>query len=38
MANLYEKYLGMGKNAISTAEWFTVLDGYEELTDEEYEV
>ena len=34
----YEKYLGMGKNAITAAEWCTLVDAYKDLTKEEYEV
>lgn len=38
MANLYEKFLGRGKNKITQAEWNTLCKGYEKLTGEVYNV
>lgn len=38
MANLYEKYLGVGKNVITAKEWQTLIEGYEKLTGEVYNV
>lgn len=37
MANLYEKHVfGVGKSRISDAEWETLLDGYKQITGEDY--
>lgn len=36
MANLYEKYLGKGKNKITHEEWFKLLEGYRRITNTEY--
>lgn len=39
MANLYEKYrFGVGKSKISQEEWDRVLDGYKNITGEEWEL
>ena len=38
MANLYEKYLGVGKNVITAKEWQTLIEGYKTLTGEVYDV
>lgn len=38
MANLYEKHLGIGKNAITDAEYQVLLDGYRAITGEDYSV
>ncbi len=37
MANLYEKHVfGVGKSRISDDEWKTLLDGYRQITGEDY--
>ena len=37
MANLYEKhFFGVGKSRITDEEWQTLLDGYKNITGEEY--
>ena len=37
MANLYEKHVfGVGKSRITDEEWETLLDGYRQITGEEY--
>ena len=37
MANLYEKHVfGIGKSRITNEEWQTLLDGYKQITGEEY--
>lgn len=37
MANLYEKhYFGVGKSRITDEEWQTLLDGYKNITGEDY--
>ena len=37
MANLYEKhFFGVGKSRISDEEWQTLLDGYKNITGEDY--
>ena len=36
MANLYEKYLGTGKNKITHEEWVKLLEGYRRITNTEY--
>ena len=37
MANLYEKHIfGIGKSRITDEEWQRLLDGYKEITGEEY--
>lgn len=38
MANLYEKFLGVGKNKITDYEWATLKAGYERITGGEYHV
>ena len=39
MANLYEKhYFGIGKSRITDEEWKILLDGYKEITGEEYKI
>lgn len=39
MANLYEKYkFGRGKSRITEGEWQRLLDGYKQITGEEYEI
>ena len=39
VCNLYEKYhFGVGKSKISQAEWDRVLQGYKEITGEEYKI
>lgn len=36
MANLYEKYLGVGKSKITDEEWKNLLRGYKNITGEDY--
>ena len=36
MANLYEKFLGRGKNKVTQAEWERLCLGYQKLTGEDY--
>jgi hypothetical protein len=39
VCNLYEKYhFGVGKSKISQEEWNRVLEGYKEITGEEYNI
>lgn len=39
ICNLYEKYrFGVGKSKISQEEWNKVLQGYKEITGEEYQI
>ena len=39
MANLYEKYFfGLGKSKITEAEWQRLLQGYRDITGEEYQI
>lgn len=38
MANLYEKFLGVGKNKVTQEEWDKLCDGYEALTGEDYTI
>lgn len=38
MANLYEKYLGIGKTKLTSDEWKRLLMGYKKITGEEYYV
>lgn len=38
MANLYEKFLAVGKNKITLAEWSKLKAGYETITGEVYEI
>ena len=38
MANLYEKFLGVGKNKITQTEWDTLCQGYFKMTGEEYKL
>lgn len=39
MANLYEKHkFGIGKSRISDDEWQRLLDGYKQITGEDYEI
>ena len=39
MANLYEKYFfGIGKSRITNEEWERLVDGYQAITGEEYEI
>lgn len=38
MANLYEKFLAVGKNRITLAEWSKLKAGYEAITGEVYEL
>lgn len=39
MANLYEKYtFAKGKSKITDEEWQTLLDGYKQITGEEYKI
>ena len=39
MANLYEKhFFGVGKSRITDEEWKILLDGYKEITGEEYKI
>lgn len=39
VCNLYEKYhFGVGKSKITKAEWDRILQGYKEITGEEYKI
>lgn len=38
MANLYEKHLGVGKSRITDEQWQILLDGYKEITGENYKI
>lgn len=39
MSNLFEKHkYGIGKSRISDEEWQTLLDGYKQITGEEYQI
>ena len=38
MANLYEKYLGVGKSALKYDEWNLLLEGYKKITGEDYSI
>lgn len=38
MANLFEKHLGVGKSRITDEAWQRLLDGYKEITGEEYRI
>lgn len=38
MANLLEKHLGVGKSRITDEEWKVLIDGYKNITGEEYDI